>query len=157
MKGRPKITRTITSVPDISGFVPTGDDGKHKDLENVFLNLEEYEALRLSDYEGVTQCEAAEVMGVSRPTFTRIYMRARRKIALALVEGRVVVIMGGKVRLDDSWYDCSQCGAIFQDKAHEGVCALCGSSEIITHHDEEDIKRFNRRAGRGRGRRRRGC
>ena len=52
------------------------------------MYVEEFEAIYLCDHEGKLQAEAAESMGVSRPTLTRIYASARRKIADALVGGK---------------------------------------------------------------------
>ena len=63
--------------------------------ESVVLTVDEYETIRLIDLLGLTQEECAQRMGVARTTVTGIYMRARRKIALALVEGRPLVIRGG--------------------------------------------------------------
>ena len=143
MKGRPKRTRRISGMPAVSGFVPYGRGHHGMDGETIFLLYEEYEALKLLDYEKHTQEEAAGAMGVSRPTLTRIYMRVREKIATAFVEGRKMVVEGGKVELDGNWYECAHCGAIFSapqttDGAIDGtsgaavpqVCALCGSKLI---------------------------
>jgi uncharacterized protein len=60
--------------------------------------------MRLSDYEGLTQEQAAEKMNISRPTFTRIYEKARRTIAQAFVEGKAIFIEGGNYHTDDCWY-----------------------------------------------------
>ena len=57
----------------------------------VILHLEEYEAIRLLDYQNLTQEEAAVYMDVSRPTLTRIYEEARNKVATAFVEGRDLI------------------------------------------------------------------
>ena len=88
-------------MPSVAGFVPYGDDIA-KDKDPVILHYEEYESLKLSDYDGHTQCESSEVMGISRPTFTRIYMSAREKIAKAFVEGRKIIVEGGKFDLNRS-------------------------------------------------------
>ncbi len=128
-------------MPAVSGFKPYGD--AVSDKEPVFLFYEEYESIRLNDYEKHTQCEAAEVMGVSRPTFTRIYIHAREKIAKAFVEGRQIIVEGGKVELDGSWFECGRCHAIFSaDKAHPDECALCGSRDIHACRlaTEQDLK-----------------
>ncbi|PZX16902.1 putative DNA-binding protein (UPF0251 family) [Breznakibacter xylanolyticus] len=90
---RPKRLRTITHPPLVSGFKPMG--GCVTGQEVVTLLFEEYEALRLADYQGMTQEQAAVEMGVSRPTFTRVYEKARCAVARSLVEGRVLLIEGG--------------------------------------------------------------
>ena len=63
--------------------------------EAVELTVEEYEAVRLMDYLGLNQEEAAAQMGVARTTVQRIYAQARRKLAVFLVEGRALQIGGG--------------------------------------------------------------
>ncbi|MCR5130137.1 MAG: DUF134 domain-containing protein, partial [Prevotella sp.] len=91
--GRNKQLRQVNSTPKAAGFRPFGRrSGKDAHVELLF---DEYESLRLLDYEGKQQMEAAEVMKISRPTLTRIYMEARRKIATAIVEGRKIIITGG--------------------------------------------------------------
>lgn len=137
--------RYVNSRPKIKGMKPFGlendiliEEGFSKDgglmqssKDTILLNYEEYEAIRLSDYENLNQCESAEIMGVSRPTFTRIYKKARRKVAQAMVEGREIIIKGGNIVLNDSWYRCLECGAIFEiENKSEPKCALCSSSSI---------------------------
>jgi hypothetical protein len=61
------------------------------------LRLDELEALRLADLEGLYQEAAAERMGVSRPTFARILARARSTVARALIEERLLVVEDGPV------------------------------------------------------------
>jgi predicted DNA-binding protein (UPF0251 family) len=78
-------------------------------LSSVTLHYDEYEAVRLLDYEGMTQEEASEQMNVSRPTLTRIYEKARKTIAQAFVEGKVILIEGGNVTFDHQWFRCNRC------------------------------------------------
>jgi len=61
-------------------------------LEQVYLDLDEFEALRLADLEGLYHKEAAARMNVSRPTFSRIISRARQKVADAIINGKALVI-----------------------------------------------------------------
>ncbi|MCR4602695.1 MAG: DUF134 domain-containing protein [Prevotella sp.] len=91
--GRSKQLRIVSSNPSVAGFRPYGGCRKRTDV--VTLLFDEYECVRLLDYEGRQQAEAAEMMKVSRPTLTRIYMEARRKIASAIVEGRQLLISEG--------------------------------------------------------------
>jgi hypothetical protein len=63
------------------------------------LNLDELEAIRLADLEGLYQEQAAEKMGVSRPTFARILESGRKKVADALVNGKGLVVEGGPVEM----------------------------------------------------------
>ena len=75
---RPKQFRKIFSPPLMTGFKPFGIP--RTQLEEVVLHYDEYEAVRLLDYEGLMQEQAAERMNVSRPTLTRIYESARKTI-----------------------------------------------------------------------------
>lgn len=67
--------------------------------EPIILNLDEYEAIRLMDREGMSQQECSKRMGVARTTVQKIYEAARRKVADALVEGRPLKIQGGDFQL----------------------------------------------------------
>lgn len=124
--------------PPIKGFRPYGRESGRRHTESIFLHIEEYEALKLCDYDGLNHNEASEIMHISRPTFTRIYAEARRKIANSLVEGRQVVIEGGKIFYDSDWFKCKSCGCDFNnpDKGKKPeACPLCGSSEVIEAED----------------------
>lgn len=92
---RPEKLRTIGCVAGGRGFKPIGRPARQ--LEAVTLRLDEVEALRLADLEGLYQEVAAEHMGVSRPTFSRILNRARSKVACALLEEKLLVIGDGPV------------------------------------------------------------
>ena len=94
---RPRHKRHIDSPPVMEGFKPFGIP--MMDLEPVILLFEEYESVRLADYEGLNQEEAAKRMKVSRPTFTRIYQQARQSIARAFVEGQAILIEGGNYKM----------------------------------------------------------
>jgi predicted DNA-binding protein (UPF0251 family) len=69
------------------------------DLEEAVLAVDEFEAVRLKDLEGLEQDAAARAMGVSQPTFHRILASARAKIADALVNGKAIRIEGGAYRV----------------------------------------------------------
>lgn len=90
---RPQKQRCICSLPSAGGFTPQGC----KASGNVNLTYDEYEVIRLLDHMQMTQEECAERMGVSRPTVTRIYDDARRKVADMLVNTRNLTISGGDV------------------------------------------------------------
>lgn len=91
---RPVTARLVGAAPAASLFGPT-DNGAGGDP--VPLGLDELEALRLADLEGLYQEAAARRMGVSRQTFGRIVESARRKTADAIVNGRALVVGGGIV------------------------------------------------------------
>ncbi len=122
---RPKLNRTIVNPPTMEGFRPFGI--AMKDLEPVILLYEEYESIRLSDYEGLTQEQSAQQMNVSRPTFTRIYEKARRAIAKAFVEGKAIFIEGGNYHTDDHWYKCENCLKLNINKEESDSCSYCQS------------------------------
>lgn len=92
---RPEKLRRIGCVAGGRGFKPIGRPAR--DLEVATLRLDELEALRLADLEGLYQEAAAERMGVSRPTFARILSRARATVARALFEEQLLVIGDGPV------------------------------------------------------------
>lgn len=91
--GRPMKPRFIGMRPDFMIFLPYEQIKPPSSLRNpIILNFDEFEALRLVDYEGLTQEEAAKRMGISRGTVWRCINNARRKVASMLVEGRELVI-----------------------------------------------------------------
>lgn len=92
---RPEKVRRVCYRGAIDGFKPVGVPVS--DLEAETLRLDELEALRLADVEGLYQEPAAEQMGVSRQTFARILSRARATVARALVDGKLLVIGDGPV------------------------------------------------------------
>jgi len=93
---RPRKIRNINSWPGAVYFKPRGIPLAH--LEVISLTLEEYEAMRLYDSEGMDQTEAAAKMGISRATFGRIINSAHKKVADALRYGRAIGIEGGDYR-----------------------------------------------------------
>lgn len=135
---RPQKTRRIAKMPEVSGFNPYGGKISPKKLEPIYLLCEEYEALRLSDYERYNQCMAAAIMQISRPTFTRISQSAHEKIATAFVEGRRIIIEGGKVQYDANWYTCKDCGCLFNRiDDYSSICPLCGSNDVCGYSPKE--------------------
>jgi len=139
MSPRPFKLRRISNPPTVSGFKPYGNKKNSGRAETIFLNLEEYEAIRLCDYEMLSQHEASVTMSVSRPTLTRIYLKARQKIAEAFVLGKQIIIEGGKIYFDSDWYTCQSCGCFFNnpDKQEEiAACPLCGNTGFRTYNPD---------------------
>lgn len=125
---REKKSRKIFSKPNFKGFKPIV---YNQNNETILLLLEEYESIILCDYRLLSQQEASELMGVSRPTFTRIYEQARRKIALSFFEGSPIVFEGGKVHFDSEWRECLDCKSKFTINPNDvNTCKLCGSNKI---------------------------
>lgn len=90
---RPRKTRWIKCVPGERCFKPLCKPLSK--LETVFLTLDEFEAVRLADLEGMKQIDAAKRLRISRPTFSRIVASARNKIADGLVNIKAIRIEGG--------------------------------------------------------------
>ena len=125
----------MNNPPHFKGFRPIG---LPEENNPVVINFEEYEAIRLSDFELNGQVEAALIMGISRPTYARIYESARRKVAQAFVQGKIIVFEGGKVYFDSEWYSCNNCGCWFNHPEKEKVmknCTLCGSADIEQYNE----------------------
>jgi len=133
MSPRIKTLRKILNPPSIKGFKPYGIESSSANNEPVNLLIEEYEAIRLCDYDFCTQHQASRLMCVSRPTFTRIYASALKKIAKAFVEGRQIFIEGGKIYFDSDWFQCKKCDSYFNNPEKEieiKNCPLCGSVQV---------------------------
>ena len=105
---RPKYCRKIESEPGARCFKPEGIHPSF--VENVVITLDEFEALRLADFEGLYQENCAARMNISRQTFGRIIDSARKKIADALVHGKALKIEGGIVSFEDNGeMKCGSC------------------------------------------------
>jgi len=128
---RPARYRKVEYPPVNKGFAPIGK--RTKSDEFIQLLVEEYEAVRLLDYEYMNQVDAAKKMEVSRPTLTRIYDSARKKIAQALVNSLRIEIVGGQVEYDDDWLRCEKCNTVFQvaDASVDQSCPHCESKNLL--------------------------
>ena len=93
---RPRLCRRVRFRPGVTYFKPAGV--RMIELEETILNIDEYEAVRLKDLEGLEQEEAAKKMGISRPTFQRLLSCARKKIANAIIKGKALRVEGGDFR-----------------------------------------------------------
>ena len=90
---RPRIPKRICDVPGVDTITPTGRMGQSSEI--VTMNVEEYEVIRLIDYEELNQEQCAQVMGVARSTVQRLYNNARKKIADSIINLKVLKISGG--------------------------------------------------------------
>lgn len=95
---RPRKCRLVDAPPDVSYFKPRGVP--LSELNEIFLSVEGYEALRLADYQGFKHEDAAFRMQVSRQTFGRILSQARNIVAKALINGWALRIRGGDYALN---------------------------------------------------------
>lgn len=94
---RPRHCRRVARLPQANYYKPRGIPLSI--LEEVILNVDEFEAIRLTDLEGLYQAQAAEKMSVSRQTLGRILESAHKKIADALVNGKALLIEGGPIEI----------------------------------------------------------
>lgn len=92
IRGRPKKYRIVRIDPRISQFSPRGKPGRP---DEIVLAMDEFEAVRLADYAGLSQKEAAKSMHISQQTFSRILKKAHKSISDGLVNGKIIKIQGG--------------------------------------------------------------
>ena len=134
--GRPKSCRRVEDTPRVRCFKPQGIP--RSQLEEVVVTVDELEAIRLADLEGLYQADAAEKMNVSRQTFGRILESAHKKVAGAFVQGKSIVFEGGVFMKDEEIRDtekelciCPKCG--HEAEHRPGVpcrsmkCSACGA------------------------------
>ena len=144
---RPIHCRRVTSLPGSTYFKPRGIPLSM--LEEVVLTVDEFEAIRLADLEGLYQEQAAEKMSISRQTFGRIIESAHRKVAEALVKGKALRIEGGEIEMPSErkfrCHDCHHSWGLPYGTGRPGNCPTCKS---------ENISRAEGEKGSGRGARR---
>ncbi|MCG8512220.1 MAG: DUF134 domain-containing protein [Rhodospirillales bacterium] len=95
---RPRKCRRVSASPGVVSFKPRGIP--MRELQEIYLPHEGFEALRLTDVEGLNQSEAARLMGVSRQTYGRVLGAARRAVARAVIEGKALSVEGGDYRIE---------------------------------------------------------
>lgn len=88
--GRPKRTRFCRKYPADRVFKPQGIP--LKEIETVFLTLDQFEAMRLCDYDGLEQEEAGNRMGISRGTVQRLLYEARKRMIEAVLNNKALII-----------------------------------------------------------------
>ncbi|MCT4601924.1 MAG: DUF134 domain-containing protein [Marinifilum sp.] len=132
--------RKVVEPPRFKGYRPFGVNAKKR--ESIDLHYEEYEAIKLADFDLMNHKEAAELMGVSRPTFARIYEAARRKIAEALVMAKNINTVYGNAIMDKDWFVCNKCHARFNIPSgmDKEKCPACNSRKIESLNRIEQIK-----------------
>lgn len=105
---RPVKLRYVAGLPSANSFRPMGIPANL--LQTVRLSLEEIEAIRLKDLEGLEQEKCAERMHISRPTFHRVLGSGRKKLADALVNGKAIQVEGGNFGLPQQRFRCDNDG-----------------------------------------------
>lgn len=132
--GRIPKFRCVASIPEVTFFKPVGIP--YRLLKEVCLSVEEAEAIRLKDLEGLEQTDCARRMNISRPTFHRVLAAARSKLADALLNGKAIRIEGGVFEMEVRRFYCingHQWDVTFQDMVEKPprLCPTCESPNII--------------------------
>jgi len=151
LMARPRHCRRVSCLPERNYFKPRGIPLSA--LDEVVLTVDEFEAIRLADLEGLYHEQAAEKMDVSRQTFGRILDEGRRKVAEALVKGKALRIEGGDFQVGSmrrfTCYDCQHTWEVPYGTGRPESCPACKSLNI---HRSESDRGWARRSGRGGGR-----
>lgn len=127
---RPKVHRRIGKNPKNKCF--NKENKKiNQNQKPIEMSVDEFEAIRLRDYHNIKQNESAELMGISQPTFHRILNSARKKIAISLIEGIEIVIIGEDFMNEAKKYSCKDCGFQWSNPKKEYIqCPDCNSKNI---------------------------
>ena len=132
---RPKKKRKVHYPPKMHGFKPFGI--AFCDTEQVIMQYDEYETLKLVVYDDLSQDAAADNMEVSRPTLTRIYNSALKKMAQAFVEGKSIIIKGGDFEFENDWYKCKRCFKLILGIDNHSKCGDCPT------YDKDELENLN--------------
>jgi predicted DNA-binding protein (UPF0251 family) len=120
-------------MPEVNFFKPAGMPMRA--LDEVNLTIEEAEAIRLKELEGLEQEAGAAKMNVSRPTFQRILASARQKMADALLNGKAIRIEGGNFTVSQRRFRCAnshewEALAETVPEVTPRLCPVCNSPEV---------------------------
>ena len=112
---RPPKPRLVEFLPNVTYFKPAGVPMAA--LDEVCLGVDELEALRLKDLEGLDQEECARRMNLAQSTFQRLLTSAREKLTRGIVEGKAIRIEGGPYQLVSRTFVCPKCGRRWRHEA----------------------------------------
>jgi predicted DNA-binding protein (UPF0251 family) len=147
---RPVQCRRVCLKPGCTYFKPAGIPTST--LKEIVVAVDELEALRLADVEGLYHEKAAEQMGVSRRTFGRIIDSARKKVAQALTQGMALRIEGGVIEMTEQrTFKCRDCEQEWQlpfGTGRPGECPHCESKNFHRAEQERGQGGRRRRGGR---------
>jgi len=124
---RPRLCRRVSFQPNITYFKPIGK--RIIKLEEIILNVDEFEAVRLKDLLGLEQEKAAKEMNISQPTFHRLVLSARKKIADAIINSKAIKIKGGNFKMVQPREMGRGAGGGFGGPAINCICPQCGFKE----------------------------
>lgn len=117
---RPRLFRRVYSSPGVTYFKPAGI--RMAELEETVLAVDEFEAVRLKDFLGLDQEIAAKKMNISQPTFHRLILSARKKLADAIINGKAIRIYGGVFKMAGR----GRMGGKAAGPGGKCVCTSCG-------------------------------
>jgi uncharacterized protein len=129
---RPCKQRRIVCTSRSNSFIPFGNSDFEP--ETISLTLDELEAVRLADLDGLYQEQAALIMQISRQTFGNIISSAHKKIADFLVNSKRLTIQGGKVASDKCSFLCDKCNNTWTMECGDNkpvVCPSCNNMEVF--------------------------
>lgn len=145
---RPRKCRKTFREPNTQCFKPKNS----RNSRPILIGLDEFEAIRLKNYNKLSQKESAEKMNISQPTFHRILASAHFKIAKALIEGKGILIEGGNLEMNKKKYKCKSCDFEWLSEKDYSTCPDCQSEEIHEIFTSEDVSPASRgQMSQGRG------
>ena len=139
---RPRKCRKVCCLPDNEGFVPVRGG---EELTPIVLNVDEYEAIRLIDREGLSQEQCGEYMHIARTTVQQMYAVARKKLADALVEGLPLRIEGGDYALCNGNSEAYGCRNCYRRRIHQMIERPKGENTMriaVTYENGEIFQHF---------------
>lgn len=152
---RPVKCRKIGFLPDSLSFKPAGIPGR--ELEEITLTLDEMEAVRLADREGLYQEEAAKHMNISRQTFGNILLSAHQKIAEFLIDGKMLTIEGGNITMEKRHFSCDDCQHTWSLNFGSGRPSQCPQCQSMDIHREKSGHKEETEKNHAHGQRKRHC
>ena len=147
---RPCKCRCVCGNPRADYFKPRGVPILQ--LEEVILTIDELEAIRLADLDGLYQEEAAKMMNISRQTFGNIIESAHKKVADAMVNAKALKIEGGVVKMIQKQFLCYDCQNEWNVPYGTGRPAECPKCQSKNIHRSPQDRGWARAGGPGRGR-----
>lgn len=105
---RPRKFRRVCCLPKNNSFGPF--NLKPNEENQITMTVDEYETIRLIDYEGYNQEQCSQQMNIARTTVQQIYLNARKKLSQTLVDGKYLIITGGDYTLCDGEQNFCGCG-----------------------------------------------
>ncbi len=135
-----KKCRMVSALPDVTYFKPAGIPLHF--LTEIHLSIEEAEALRLKDLEGLEQVEGAASMEISRSTFQRVLSSARTKVADALLNGKAIRIEGGSFQIISTSPGCLEkhLPQIDAPRKQSAKCPFCAKTEALDQPSDVPLR-----------------